>query len=46
MPTLIQRDENALEDLLTIGLDKGRAYAESIRQDELAWIASGKGASA
>ncbi len=41
-----QRDGSALEDLLTIGLDKGRAYAESIRQDELAWIASGKDASA
>lgn len=41
-----QRDENAMEDLLTIGPDQGRADAESIRQDALSWIASGKDASA
>ncbi|MFO1483124.1 MAG: hypothetical protein U1F71_07125 [Verrucomicrobiaceae bacterium] len=41
-----QRDQAGLEVLLDTGLAKGREYVESIRQDELSWIASGKDASA
>ncbi len=39
-------DSNTLSNLLNRGLAKGREYMESVRKDEMAWIAAGEDAGA